>query len=147
VKGAGFKPGVKVDRWQEFEFIAPGSVVQWSGALEAGRGAERNRDQKGGFSLRLYHGATPETEESCFYFWTPANGYRPSDPEATEQLYQEIAYTFTEDLAFLEGQNDRIAEESARPLVDIKHDAMRIHARRVVERMIREGAHHAVAAE
>ena len=137
VKGAGFKEGVRVDRWQEFEFVAPTSVIQWSGALEVGRGAQENRNQPGGFSLRLYHGATPETEDSCFYFWTPANGYRTDDPAATEQLYKEIAYTFTEDLAFLEGQNARLKETPDRPLVDVKHDGMRVHARRVLERMIR----------
>ncbi len=137
VKGAGFKPGVRVDRWQDFEFVAPGSVIQWSGALETGRGAQEKRDQPGGFQLRLYHGATPETEHSCFYFWTPANGYRQDEPEATQQLYDEIAYTFTEDLSFLEGQDARIRENPDKALVDIKHDGARVHARRVVDRMIR----------
>ncbi len=147
VKGAGFKEGVRVDRWQEFEFVAPGSVIQWSGALETGRGAVENRSQPGGFSLRLYHGATPETEHSCYYFWTPANGYRPAEAAATEQLYKEIAFTFTEDLAFLEGQDARIKADPRRPLIDVKHDAMRIHARRVVEQMIRSETQSAVAAE
>ena len=68
VKAAGFGPGVKVDRWQEFEYIAPGSVVQWTGALESGRGAVEDRTQKGGFSLRLYHGVTPETEFELLLF-------------------------------------------------------------------------------
>jgi vanillate O-demethylase monooxygenase subunit len=147
VKGAGFGAGVRVDRWQEFEFVAPGSVIQWSGALEAGRGAVENRSQPGGFSLRLYHGATPETEHSCFYFWTPANGYRPNDAVATEQLYKEIAYTFTEDLAFLEAQDERLKADPHRPLVDVKHDGMRVHARRVVEQMIRAEGQSAIAAE
>ena len=147
VKAAGFGPGVKVDRWQEFEYIAPGSVVQWTGALEVGRGAQENRDQDGGFSLRLYHGATPETENSCFYFWTPANGYQQDNPDATELLYKEIAYTFTEDLAFLEGQNARMLEDPGRVQVDVKHDTMRVHARRAIDRMIRADSHSASAAE
>ncbi len=147
VKGAGFAPGTKVDRWQDFEYIAPGSVVQWSGALPVGRGAMENRDQPGGFSLRLYHGATPETEGSCFYFWTPANGYRTDDPKATKDLYNEIAYTFTEDMAFLEGQNARLMADPRRPLVDIKHDGARVHARRAIERMIRDEDKPAIAAE
>jgi vanillate O-demethylase monooxygenase subunit len=147
VKGAGFRPGVKVDRWQEFEFFAPASVVQWTGALEAGRGAQENRDQPGGFSLRMYHGAAPETEGSCHYFWTGANGYRQDDPGATEQLYQELASTFAEDVAFLEAQYARVMADPHRPLVDIKHDGARVQARRAVERMIRAENLPAVAAE
>ncbi|MYK58835.1 MAG: Rieske 2Fe-2S domain-containing protein, partial [Rhodospirillaceae bacterium] len=64
VKAAGFAEGAKVDRWQEFEYVAPITVLQWTGALESGRGARENRDQDGGFSLRIYHGATPETDTS-----------------------------------------------------------------------------------
>ncbi len=148
-KGAGWNGDTRVDRWQEFEYIAPTAVVQWTGALEVGRGARENRDQKGGFSLRLWHCATPETEDSCFYFWTPANGYKPEDPEATEILYQEIATTFVEDLEFLESQQATYAANPDAPLVDIKHDAARLPARRAVERMIRaeEKAAPAVAAE
>ena len=55
----------------------------------------RERDFR--FQFRLFHGLTPETETSCFYFWSAANGYRQNEPEATEQLYREIAPTFLED--------------------------------------------------
>lgn len=147
VKGAGFAEGVNVDRWQEFEYIAPATVVQWTGALETGRNAIENRDQKGGFSLRIYHGATPETEDSCFYFWTPANGYKPEDPEATKLLHEEIAYTFTEDLEFLEAQHACMVDDPDAPLVDIKHDSARLPARRAIERMIAKETQGAVAAE
>jgi len=137
VRAAGFAEGVKVDRWQDFEYVAPASVVQWTGALEEGRGAEADRDQPDGFSLRLYHGATPETENSCFYFWTPANGYRQDEPEATEGLYQEIADTFLEDLDFLEAQQAALEADPERPLVDIKSDKARLVARRAFDRMVR----------
>ena len=88
-----------------------------SGRARCRKGAARrpNRDQPGGFSLRLYHGATPETENSCFYFWTPANGYRQDEPEATEGLYQEIADTFLEDLDFLEAQQAALEADPRTP--------------------------------
>ncbi|MGE0736126.1 MAG: Rieske 2Fe-2S domain-containing protein [Alphaproteobacteria bacterium] len=150
VKGAGFAPGVKVDRWFEGEYVVPSSIIQWSGALPVGQGAQQNRDQPGGFSARVYHGATPETENTCFYFWTPANGYRQNEPRATEDLYNEIVATFVEDIAFLEVQDSRIYADRKRPLVDIVSDKNRIHARRTMERMIRAetGEHEpAMAAE
>jgi len=37
VKAAGFSG--RVDRWPEFEFVALSSVLQWTGAADAGTGA------------------------------------------------------------------------------------------------------------
>jgi phenylpropionate dioxygenase-like ring-hydroxylating dioxygenase large terminal subunit len=137
VKGAGFADGVLVDRWQEFEYVVPSTVIQWTGALEEGRGAQESREQEGGFNIRIYHGVTPKTESSCYYFWTPLNGYKPKDEEATKILHKEIAFTFNEDLAFLESQQACMAATKDRPFVAIKHDSARLQARRAIERMIR----------
>lgn len=136
VDGAGFKG--RVDRWQEFEFIAPCSIIQWSGALDVGKGAYEHGNREGGFSLRLFHGLTPETESSCFYFWSTANGYRQDDPQATEDLFQQIGVTFEEDRAFVEAQQARLDEMGEARLVDIESDGARLHMRRTVERMLAE---------
>ncbi|MGE0748484.1 MAG: Rieske 2Fe-2S domain-containing protein, partial [Rhodospirillales bacterium] len=105
VKGAGFTG--KVDRWQEFEYVWPSTVLQWSGALNVGKGAMENREQDG-FHLRLYHGATPETDTTFHYFWSTANGYRQDDPQATQDMYDEIYPTFIEDKEIMEVQQARI---------------------------------------
>lgn len=136
VKGAGFAEGIKVDRWQEFEYIAPSTVVQWTGALEEGRGAKESRDQKGGFNLRLYHGVTPETDDTCHYFWTPLNGYKPESQEATDTLFKEIDFTFQEDVEFLEAQHAAIMANPDQALVNTKHDAALVTARKAIDRMI-----------
>jgi phenylpropionate dioxygenase-like ring-hydroxylating dioxygenase large terminal subunit len=136
IKGAGFADDVIVDRWQEFEYVVPSTVVQWTGALPIGLGAKQNREQDGGFNLRLYHGATPRTDSSCYYFWTPLNGYKPHDEEATEILFKEIAFTFNEDLAFLEAQQAAMTATSDQPLVNIKHDKARVQANRALDQMI-----------
>ena len=132
-KAVSFKD--RVDRWQEFEFIAPGSIVQWSGALDVGMGAQQSRDQDGGFSLRLFHGLTPETETSCFYFWSAANGYRQNEPEATQQLFTEISTAFMEDKAIVEGQQAMLEATGEDRLVDIVSDSARIHMRRTLDRL------------
>ena len=147
VKGAGFKEGTLVDRWQEFEYVVPSTVVQWTGALEVGRGAKDNREQPGGFNIRLYHGVTPRTENSCYYFWTPLNGYKPRDKEATKLLHKEIAFTFNEDIEFLESQQVCMAATMEKGFVDIKHDSARLLARRSIEIMIRKEATGKLAAE
>ncbi len=129
----------KVDRWQEFELFVPGAIVQWSGATDAGTGAcEGKRD--GGFSLRLFHGITPETDKSCFYFWSAANGYRQDDPAATEQLFDEIAVTFKEDWLILEEQQASLDRYPERNYVEIAADGARVHARKVIDRRLAEEA-------
>ena len=143
VKAAGFKG--RVDRWQEFEFVAPSSVLQWTGAADVGTGAPEGK-REGGFQFRLFHGLTPETDTSCFYFWSAANGYRQNDPEATEQLYREIAPTFVEDRVMVEAQQARLSEFGETGLTDIASDATRMQMRRIMQRLIAdEGA--ALAAE
>jgi phenylpropionate dioxygenase-like ring-hydroxylating dioxygenase large terminal subunit len=143
VKAYGFAG--RVDRWQEFEWVAPSSILQWTGAADVGTGAyEGKRD--GGFQFRLFHGLTPETETTCFYFWSAANGYRQNEPEATEQLYREIAPTFVEDKDMVEAQQARLSELGEASLVDIASDANRVSMRRLIERMIAEDSG-ALAAE
>src|SRR6478735_11984214 len=132
VKAAGFKG--RVDRWQEFEWVPPSSVLQWTGAADVGTGAPEGK-REGGFQFRLFHGLTPETETSCFYFWSCANGYRQNEPEATEQLYREIAPTFVEDKTMVEAQQARLDEFGERGLVNIVSDANRVIMRRFLERM------------
>ena len=130
VKGAGFTG--RVDRWQEFEYVIPGAVRQWSGALEVGRGAKENRDQEG-FHLLLFHAITPETENTSFYFWSAANGYRQDDPKATEELYTEVYPTFIEDVDIMAVQQARIDLDPHRPLLTIRADNALLHARRAFE--------------
>jgi phenylpropionate dioxygenase-like ring-hydroxylating dioxygenase large terminal subunit len=133
VKAAGFQG--RVDRCQEFEFVAPNTILQWTGATDAGTATDNpQRDFR--FQFRLFHGLTPETETSCLYFWSAANGYRQNDPEATEQLYREIAPTFLEDKEMVEAQQRRLDELGEQGLVDIASDANRMHMRRIVERLI-----------
>ncbi|WP_349259327.1 hypothetical protein [Candidatus Binatus sp.] len=116
------------------------AVLQWNGAIDAGTGVLRDwkydRPRENCFSFRLFHGITPETENSSYYFWSSANGYSRDDPSATRQLFDEIARTFEQDKAVLEAQQERLLELPDGPLVEIHGDAARIHARRAVDRLI-----------
>jgi phenylpropionate dioxygenase-like ring-hydroxylating dioxygenase large terminal subunit len=136
VKAAGFKG--RVDRCQEFVFMAPSNVLQWTAAVDAGAGAYEPGHHGGGFCFRIFHGMTPETDNTCFYFWSVANNYSQHDPAATKMLFDEIARTFVEDQAIVEAQQARFDEHPERPLVNVHGDGAVIHARRVIERMIAE---------
>lgn len=135
VKAAGFNG--RVDRCQEFEFVAPNNVLQWTGAADAGAGPDAAK-RDGAFQFHLFHGLTPETETSCFYFWSIANGFRRDEPEATAQLFRDVQATFDEDKTMVEAQQARLTEFGETGLTDIHSDATRMHMRRTVERMIAE---------
>jgi vanillate O-demethylase monooxygenase subunit len=126
-----------VDRWQEFEYVGPSVVLQWSGALEMGMGAKENRDQKG-FHLRLLHAATPETDTTFHYFWSTANGYRQDDPETTQEMYEQIYPTFIEDKVIMEAQQARINLNPDRDLVEIHADGALALARLALDKIIAE---------
>jgi len=134
VDGAGFKG--RVDRWQEFEFIAPATVLQFTGALDVGTGAYEEGKREGGFALRIFHGITPETEHTAHYFWSAAHGMRMDEPAVTERVFQQIDKAFKEDEFVLAEQYQRMLEFPDRNYVDINADGARIQARRTIDRLI-----------
>ena len=129
----------RVDRWMEFEFVAPGVVYQFTGALDAGRGAYEHGLRTGGFALRVFHGISPETEDSCFYFWSGAHGYRQNEPAVTSELYDALSATFAEDAEVLEAQHVSLRAQPL-PLFSTSHDRARVIAERVLKAMLKREA-------
>ena len=133
---------------------APGVRIRRAGRGPpvGGRGRYRQgpegRNDPGAFRIRLFHGATPETESSFHYFWSSATGYRTDDPRAVEEFFEEVHATFLEDKAIMEAQQLRIAREPDRDLVAIRADNALVAARRHLQRLLdTENASTAVAAE
>ena len=127
VKAAGFKGNV--DRWLQFEYVAPCLVRQYSGAIDVGKNAQENQNQPG-FHSHIIHCSTPQTKSSSYYIWSAAHGYRTDDPKATEELYGQLVPTFIEDVNMMAHQQARIDRNPERPLVNIKADNALAHARR-----------------
>ena len=126
----------RVERWQEFEIVCPSAVIQWNGAVQVGNGARDPNKRTGGFSHRLFHGITPETEKSCWYFWSVANGYRQNEPEATDELLVEINAALLEDKLIVEQQQERVNETGEKWLLDLRADSARVAMRRALNRML-----------
>lgn len=126
----------RVDRWQEFEYVAPSCILQFTGAVDVGQSAHENGNRDGGFGLRMFYGITPETERTSWFLWSAANGYRQNEPEATEQLFRAMENAFEEDNVVLEQQQTRLSEFPERPQINTNHDGARVSARLAVERLI-----------
>ena len=145
VKAVGFEG--PIDRRQEFEYFAPAAVLQWAQAVDTGKDVKDENDP-GAFRVRLFYGATPETESSFHYFYSSATGFRTDDPLAVEGFFEEVQATFLEDKAIMEAQQLRIAREPDRELVAIRADNALVASRRHLQRLLdAEGAAQAIAAE
>jgi len=122
-----------VDRWQEFEFVAPAVVLQYSGAVEAGEDRATSTGRR--FDMRLFHALTPETDTTCFYFWSAANGHAKGDLSATDRIVVEITKAIVEDKAMVEAQQERISEFGEDWLLNNRSDEVRVLMRRAVSRL------------
>lgn len=125
----------RIDRWMEFEYVAPGAVLQFTGAVDANTGAYDRGVRDGGFALRIFHNVTPETADRCWYFWSACHGHRRDDATITEALFVGVKTAFKEDESILEAQH-RSLKRKAAPLYGTKHDSARVRADRVLNDML-----------
>jgi nitrite reductase/ring-hydroxylating ferredoxin subunit len=119
-----------IDRWQDFEFVAPSTVLQYSGGVPIG--ADRGTAAAPRFDMRIFHSATPATDDSCYYFYSVANGHATDDPRATQVIFEQVGAAIVEDKLFIEAQQARIDELGEARLFATAADAARLMARRAV---------------
>jgi vanillate O-demethylase monooxygenase subunit len=124
-----------VDRWQEFEWVAPSVVLQWTGAKDVGQGAYEGR-RDGGFQFKLIHALTPETDTSCLYFWAAANAFKVNDEKAADDFAVALSLTFHEDKDIVEEQQRRLTEFGEDWLVNIVSDGTRMQMRRIYDDLL-----------
>ena len=112
----------------------------WTGAVEPGTDAIDDPN-RGGFHMRGFHGITPETEETCHYFWSMASTKHPDMPDNIEAVVDQTRFTFDEDRVVIEAQYRNMVEMGDRATwVDIHVDAGGNRARRIIERLTRAEA-------
>ncbi len=73
----------RIDRWQEIEFRVSHFLI-WTGGMDTGTG-ELDDPSRSGFHMRGFHGITPETESTSFYFWTISSNRNPSRPDMARE--------------------------------------------------------------
>lgn len=126
--------GDTCDRWQEIEFELSHLRI-WTGACEPGSAA-LDDPGRGGFHMRGFHGITPETEDTCHYFWSMASTCHPERPDNSQDVIDQTRFTFDEDRLVIEAQYRNMREFGQRAQwVDIHVDAGANRARRIVQRL------------
>jgi phenylpropionate dioxygenase-like ring-hydroxylating dioxygenase large terminal subunit len=119
-----YPTGEKVDRWSDFEYVAPSIIMQFSGGVNAGEYDQGRRE--GGHLVRTLHALTPETEKSCFYFFNKADGYARFEDSTKPRTWASTTDVFKEDAFMLEQQQLRLEGYDKSLLVDINTDVARV---------------------
>ena len=134
-----------VDRWQIIRFEAPSTVVIDVGVAKAGTGAippggnqgdARLSDRSQGVNGMVLNTITPETNDSCHYFWAFARNYLVQEQRLTHELREGVARIFREDEHVLEAQQKAIDEHPDHQFYNLNIDAGSMWARRLMEAMV-----------
>ena len=122
-----------VDRWQIVEFSLPSIVRLDVGVALAGTGAPAGNRSQGASAWNL-HAITPETESSCWDFWSFTRNFRLDEPGLTEELNVANGAVIAEDKRVLDAQQRSLdSMPSDFELIDLNVDAGGLQARRVIE--------------
>lgn len=123
--------GGLVDRWLNYDFLLPGTLLMHSGAQPAGMSADVAERQRTGVRFHSCQALTPETATSTHYFFMEAHRADRGDAGVTEALYQGIVAAFEEDRATIAAQWRNVQRAPERPMLPLHMDAALSHYRRL----------------
>ncbi|CAN5773347.1 aromatic ring-hydroxylating dioxygenase subunit alpha [soil metagenome] len=127
-------PG-RVDRWQVIRF-KPGCVQISAGAKDVGTVRDEN-DYDEAYETHGFNGVTPETLDTCHYFWSVGIPSRLDRPGLIVEKMRLASLTFEEDRAVLEDQYRNQMDHPGRGFVDLRADGLGLAARRVWKELAR----------
>ena len=139
----------KVDRWQVIKFEAPctvnidvGVAQTGTGAMPPGVNGDANQgDSKLSVRTRGVNGyvlntITPETDQSCLYFWAFARNYSLTEQRLTHELREGVAGIFREDEHVLEAQQQAMNDHPDHDFYNLNIDAGSMWARKLIARLV-----------
>ncbi len=135
----------RIDRWQEIEFRVSHFLI-WTGGMDAGSG-DLNDPDRAGFHMRGFHGITPQTESTSYYFWTVSSNRSPDRPDMVDKIHHDVSLTFHEDRVVIEAQHANMARFPEAPPMGVHFDTALNRARRIVARLSQPEAQQTPATE
>ena len=95
-------------------------------------------DRSQGIELRSYNIATPETEQSCHYFWTHVRNFALDDAAMSAQIEAGFIEAFSEDVDIIESVQAGLNRYPHLNPVNLAIDGGPVRARRVIDEMVAE---------
>lgn len=131
-----------VDRWNNYDFLAPGYLLMDSGSVPVGRGGA-DGSREGALEFRSCQAITPETDHTTHYFFAQPHNFDIDNPATTNAVHQVLVTAFEEDRRMIGGQSRMLHFDPDVPMMAIGADAALAQYRWVLERLIKleqEGA-------
>lgn len=111
-----------VDRWNVYDFLVPGILLMHSGSAPANTGAPEGNFENA-VEFRSAQAVTPETADSCHYFFSQAHNFCIDDPQVTATIHQILIDAFHEDHAMIHAQQKNLQIDPDFEMVPVGLDA------------------------
>ena len=121
----------KIDRWQKIWLEPPSTVIIDAGGVPAG-----TNDKSAGIDTRIISMLKPVDERTVDQVWAFARDTCLDDTTLDADIEKSIIHTFSEDVAFLAGQQRNMEKNPGRPMLNNAADAGVVQARRVIDEML-----------
>lgn len=106
----------RIDRWQIYNYVAPGAAIIDFGGAPTGQGAREGRRDHAVWMFSC-HFLTPITDRRTVDHWLVVKNYKAADPAQNEALKASLRMAFEEDkavLAAIQAEEERVP--NGRPL-------------------------------
>jgi phenylpropionate dioxygenase-like ring-hydroxylating dioxygenase large terminal subunit len=122
-----------IDRWIEYDFILPATLLMHSGARPAGAA---DGDDRVGVRFHSCQALTPETGQSTHYFFQESHLATQGDAGTTQALFEGLLAAFEEDRQMITAQARNLALKPGLPMLPLHMDAALLQFRRLVAQAI-----------
>ncbi|MDB6001477.1 MAG: LysR family transcriptional regulator [Rhizobacter sp.] len=120
----------RLDRWFDYEFLLPGTLLMHSG----GRPVEdAEDDMRRAVRLHSCQTVTPETATTTHYFFQQSRRVEDGDASMSNALFQALLAAFHEDRDMITAQSDAINVDPDAPMLALGMDAALVRFRRLVD--------------
>jgi phenylpropionate dioxygenase-like ring-hydroxylating dioxygenase large terminal subunit len=109
-----------IDRWLEYDFVLPATLLMHSGARPAGAAED---DDSTGVCFHSCQALTPETEHSTHYFFQESHRATQGGAATTQGLFDGLLAAFREDRDMISAQAKNLALDPQRPMLPLHMDA------------------------
>ncbi len=124
-----------LDRWFDYDFLLPGTLLMSSGGVPAGQSPE---DLTGGIEMRSCQTLTPETRNSTHYFFQQSHRSHITDPGVTQAIFDGLLRAFEEDRDMITAQHEALLQTPDVEMVAMPMDVALIQFRRLLQARQRE---------
>lgn len=122
--------GGLIDRWIDYSFTLPATLLMRSGARPAGAAQD---DDRVGVRFHSCQALTPETDRSTHYFFQESHRAEQRDAGTTQAIFDGLLTAFHEDREMIEAQWRNLALRTDRPMLPLAMDAALMLFRRQLQ--------------